>query len=497
MLPCFLSYHNACSDAILSHEGDPLDLIEKQHNVDVMEEAKNLFYEGNRAMAAGDMSRAEGCFADALRLVPDFAEALANLGFLRDQQGQQVEAEYYYIRSISYNPYYMQPYLNLGVLYARQKRFAEAEDAYRQAMVIDPLSPLPWSNLGALQASLKRDEEAEQSFRRAIELDAEYQLAYFNYSYLLLRQGRYEEGWRCLEFRNWYRNLEKHLPCPRWQGESLEGKAILIGYEAGHGDMIMLCRYAASLKARGAETIDMLCHPALKRLFASLVAVDRVLSFDEPLPPTHWDYWTPPFSIAYHCQTRLDTIPAALPYLQADRDKIASWAARLMVDEHPAEKRVGLVWKGNPQFESDADRSLASLHLLAPLGKIAGVRFVSLQKGAGEDEAAHPPRGLPLINIGPELSDFADTAAVVENLDLVICVDTAVAHLAGALNKQCWVLLPAYTTDWRWLEGRTDSPWYPEVMRLFRQQRMGDWSTVIEEVCALLQEFAANSIFAP
>jgi hypothetical protein len=151
-----------------------------------------------------------------------------------------------------------------------------------------------------------------------------------------------------------------------------------------------------------------------------------------------------------------------------------------------------LAWKGNSLFENDADRSLPSLDVLAPLGAIAGVNFVSLQKGAGEDEAAQPPGGMRLIDLGARLEDFADTAAVVTSLDLVICVDTAIAHLAGALGKPCWVLLPAYKTDWRWLTDRTDSPWYPGIMRLFRQSTMGNWADVVAEVASALGRLAAT-----
>ena len=454
--------------------------------------AEALFYEGNRYKNDGDLLQAETCFREALRLIPDFAEAHANLGLLLDEAGVQIEAEKHYVRSITCNPNYVQTYLNLGVLLASQKRFEEAETAYRQALKLNPNAPAVWSNLGVLQACRKREAASERSYRTAIALDADYRLASFNFSYLLLRQGRYEEGWRCLEARNWYVALEQHLDCPRWRGEVLEGKSVLIGFEAGHGDMVQFCRYAAVLKARGAATIAILCHPALQRLFATLHGVDAVLPFNEPLPTSAWDYWTPPLSIPFYCRTRLDSIPASLPYLRADQEKVDFWASRLSSDNALPALRIGLVWKGNPLFENDADRSLPTLETLAPLGQLAGMRFFSLQKGAGEEEAAHPPDSLPLVNLGPDISDFADTAAIVENLDLVICVDTAVAHVAGAMGKACWVLLPDYKTDWRWLTGRSDSPWYPGVMRLFRQPCMGDWKTVVAEVCRALQPLAAK-----
>jgi hypothetical protein len=206
------------------------------------------------------------------------------------------------------------------------------------------------------------------------------------------------------------------------------------------------------------------------------------------MPAEGWDCWTPMLSLPLHCGTRLNSIPATLPYLQAMPERRARWQARLPTQG----LRVGLVWKGNPRFENDADRSLSGLELLAPLGAVAGVQFISLQKGEGEDQARHPPAGLSLLHLGSEIEDFADTAAIVAGLDLVICVDTAVAHLAGALGRPCWVLLPHYKTDWRWLEGRSDSPWYPGLLRLFRQGPGEDWTAVVEEVRLALADWAAS-----
>ena len=253
--------------------------------------------------------------------------------------------------------------------------------------------------------------------------------------------------------------------------------------------MIQFCRYLPVLKAKGAAHVALICHPPLKPLFATLDSVDEIIGFDEPLPATHYDFWTAPLSLPYHCATRLGTIPATLPYLQADPERIARWQPLLP----PGGLRVGLVWKGSRGFENDPDRSLPSLDVLAPLGEVPGVRFVSLQKGAGEDEAAQPPRELPLVDLGSRLADFADTAAVVAGLDLVISVDTAVAHLAGALAKPCWLLLPDYKADWRWLADRGDSPWYPGVMRLFRQARAGDWSSVVTQLRDSLASLSAVS----
>lgn len=444
--------------------------------------AETLFFEGNRRLAAGDAAGAEECFRQALALAPDFAEALANLALLRERAGALAEAEACYRQAIALQPESAQIRLNLGVLLLGQKRFAEAEACDRQALQLAPDSPAAWSNLGVLLACTKREAEAEQCYRTALGLDGDYAKASFNLSYLLLRQGRFEEGWRRLEARQSYDLLASHFAFPRWRGEALSGKSVIIGCEAGHGDMIQFCRYAALLKERGAARISLLCHPGLKTLFATLPGVDEVLSLHDDVPAAGWDFWAPPMSLPFYCATRLDSIPAPIPYLAADPARVATFAALL-----PASGiRVGLVWKGNANFENDADRSLPSLDMLAPLGEVAGVRFVSLQKGAGEDEARHPPAALPLLALGDALEDFADTAALLSSLDLLISVDSAVAHLAGALGKPCWLLLPDYRTDWRWLTGRTDSPWYPQHMRLFRQPAGGGWPAVVAAVAEAL-----------
>jgi len=333
---------------------------------------------------------------------------------------------------------------------------------------------------------MKREEEAEHSFRTAITLNQEYAMARYNLSYLLLRQDRFDEGWCCLESRNWYD--AKNLVCPRWNGESLARKSLLIIYEAGYGDVIQFCRYVSVLKEQGAGLITMICHPPLKRLLSTMDGIDRIFSYDEKIPALECDFWTPLLSIPNHLKTNIDTIPAKTPYLEAPINEIKKWSRLLPKDG----LNVGLVWKGNPLFENDADRSLPSLDVLAPLWDVDGVNFISLQKGAGEIEATNQTSELALINLGCQLEDFTDTAAVIMNLDLVICVDTAVAHLAGALGKPCWVLLPDYKTDWRWLKVRADTPWYPKTMRLFRQSTMGDWATVVREIVCALNQLVVN-----
>lgn len=453
--------------------------------------ADQLFDAANRQMRAGEWAAAEASLRDLLSLDPDLPEAHANLAYLLEILGHPAAAENHYRQALNGMPDQPQTHINLGALLAAQKRDVEAEAAYRRALQLDPASPAAWSNLGVLLAYQKRETEAEACYRTALAHAPEHRNAAFNLAYLLLRQGRYEEGWRRLEARDWYAQIQQHLDIPRWQGESLAGKSLLIGLEAGHGDMIQFCRYGQQLKTLGAARVSVLCHSPLKTLFTRLDGIDDAIAVGDPDPGFGWDFWSPPLSLPYHLGTRLDTIPADQPYLHADPDKVARWRIRL--GENGGKLRVGLVWKGNPRFENDAERSLQALNALAPLGEIPGIQWISLQKGAGEDEAMPDEAPFPILPLGGEIDDFADSAAIMAHLDLIISVDTAAAHLAGALSRPCWVLLPHYKTDWRWLDRRSDSPWYPDTMRLFRQDASARWEPVIRNIRNELEEWVARS----
>lgn len=447
-----------------------------------------LFHEGVRLMQAGDSVSAQQAFRAALLLAPHVAAAHVNLGLLLTQEGNWMEAEHHYRTALGLDPGQYQAWLHYGALLAACKRFAESEAAYRHALALAPTAPGVLSNLGVLLACTKRETEAEACYRAALALDPQYKNASFNLAYLLLRQGRFDEGWAAFESRDWYARFAQHFAFPRWHGEALEGKRLMIAFEAGHGDMIQFCRYAGVARQLGAAQIAIVCHPALATLFTRLEGVDTVYGFDEDVPQTGWDYWTPPMSFPFMLGTRLDTqlrtIPAKVPYLQADPDKTARLAPALA----SSSLRVGLVWQGNPRFENDADRSLPSVDVLAPLLAVEGVQFFSLQKGTGQLDGTGPAS---LIDLAPHIASFDDTAALLASLDLIITVDTAVAHLAGAMDRPCWVLLPDYKTDWRWMKKRTDTPWYPG-MRLFRQRAGGGWPDVILDVADALRLMLAQ-----
>lgn len=455
---------------------------------------------GSRRYDSGDRTGAEACFREALQCDPDNTEACANLALSLEQRSDANEAERYYRRALSLNPHLAACASNFGNFLTAQKRFDEANKMHRQALVNAPHSPSVWTNYGVLHACMQRFEEAEACHRRAIALAPDDATAHFNLSYLLLQQGRFDEGWQHFEYRKWYESLGKQMRCPRWQGESLVGKSLLIGAEAGYGDMIQFCRYVSLLKAQGVERIDLICHPPLKTLLQSLKGIDDLISYNHPLPKKDWDYWTPLMSLPYFHQTQLETIPASLPYLHAAPDRIARWEEMLPKKNLQGSLRIGISWKGNPRYENDADRSLPCLTLLQPLFEIKGVQWVSLQvssqgsvqKSRDEAEAEAASKMWTLMNAASQIEDFSDTAAIIEQLDLVISVDTSVAHLAGALSKPCWVLLPDYKTDWRWLTERKDSPWYPNVIRLFRQTAQRSWEETIGEVKTALLELTGN-----
>lgn len=451
-------------------------------------EAEALFSKGLAAIKTGEYSQAEGCFLEAVSINPNFAEAYSNLGYLLSTRGAFAFAEECYRVSIRLAPTNAITYLNMGVLLDKQKQFDEAELYYQEAINLDEKCALAWSNLGVLYAGMWRDDEAEPCYRTAIAIDKDYATAKFNLSYLFLRQGRFAEGWLCLESRKWYQLLDNQkVDVPRWEGESLIGKRLLVCFEAGYGDVIQFCRYIIELKKRDAAFITLICHPPLVKLLASLKGLDEIIAFDQDISKLTWDFWTPLLSIPYYLETTIQSIPAQIPYLSVAHEAVKQW--RTAIPQRGL--NVGLVWKGNPLFENDAERSLPALNILKPLWEVSGVNFISLQKEV-EAEAFNNMGDIEIINLGPQLQDFSDTAAVIESLDLVISVDTAVAHLAGALGKPCWVMLPHYKPDWRWMKDRGDSPWYP-TMRLFRQVSRGRWSDTIGVVEEALRAFAKAS----
>ncbi|WP_322030461.1 tetratricopeptide repeat protein [Paraburkholderia sp. J76] len=428
---------------------------------------------------------AEAAFRQALALAPDHAEAHYNLGVALHTLERLPEAEAAYRETLRRLPGRVEAYNNLACVLMALGRRGEALDVLHQAIAVRPDFAEAHFNIASLVKESGRLDEAEAGYRRALAANPEYGDAKFRLATLLISMGRFEEGFARYECRYTMPGFVHHatqrlLQCPAWQGEPLAGKSLLLWQEDGLGDMLQFGRYARVLKAQGAARVAFACQPPLHRLFRGVEGIDAVLDHESgAAAASQFDCWVSPISVPHLLGTTLETIPAPLAYTP-EPALVEHWGARLApLAPGP---RIGLVWKGNPKHFNDAHRSLPSLAALAPLWNLAGAQFVSLQKGQGEDEAQHPPASLPLLHLGTDVRDFVDTAAIIAQLDLVICVDTSTAHLAASLGKPCWVLLPQYDLDWRWMHGREDSPWYPGTMRLFRQRMNEAWSAVVERV---------------
>lgn len=477
------------------------------------------------------LPEAELAFRLALAIRPGYPEAHLNLGVVLLELGRVPEAESAYREALVHRADYADAHYNLGVALASQQRFAEAEQAYRdairvqpdlahahnnlgcalrvldrlsdavevfrQALVIDPQLAQAHANLAIALVQLRCFDEAERAYRDALALRADYAEARFGLGVLLLGKGCFDEGWPLYEGRYErpgliHQKTRAMLGASQWTGDSLAGRSVLLWQEDGLGDMLQFSRYIALLKARGATHIAFACVPALHRLMANVDGVDTVLDHHTALArASTYDCWTSPLSLPFHLRTTVDTIPRPVR-LRVDAALVEQW--RPALDTLPPGRRIGLVWKGNAKHHNDAHRSLPSVATLAPLWTVPGLSFVSLQKGQGEDEARNPPAHQPLLDAGARVTDLADSAAIVAQLDLVICVDTSIAHLAASLGKPCWVMLPERDVDWRWMHERNDSPWYPHTLRLFRRAPGEDWAASVERVRrACVERFGAGS----
>jgi Flp pilus assembly protein TadD len=464
---------------------------------------------GWTCVGVGNPGDAEAAMRSAIAADDTSSRAHGNLAIILQMQGRLDEAAQSHERALALDPRNIQSLINLGTCKVEQEEFTAAEMCFRRAIAVDGSRARAWANLAVALAPQDRHVEGFEAFARAEELEnktgedvenfvnfalhlreagqlqaglglyekhlpSSPSLAGHNdYAFGLLTAGRFLEGWRHYEFRWMQKPLLLLRPRSRqlrWSGQSLQGKTILLRIEQGFGDAIQFLRYAPSLQALGA-TVLLGKFSGLAHCFRG---VDRVV--DRSLPASECDYYIDIVSLPRIFGTELETIPAEVPYIEAPRELVERWSGRLGGE---GVLKVGVVWAGNPEHKNDRYRSLR-LAALAPLWAVAGVRFISLQKGAAAAEWEGLPAELDAVNLGPELTDFTDTAAVISRLDLVICVDTAVAHLAGALGKPVWLLV-AQPADFRWLEGREDSPWYP-TMQLFRQSKRGDWDEVIERV---------------
>lgn len=475
-----------------------------------------LFNMGNACVSLANPDGALACYERVLQLKPDFVPAHLCLGGLYKTRRDFGLSHICYRNTLSVDPSCLDALQGIAETYQAEEKFEKAIIAYEELLNKEPGRAGVWNLLGTVYHSLEMHDAAEGCYRRALELlpdclsvlnnlgvelndqgrieeavsvyrhllevDSGYAEGHWNLAVALLSTGNYLEGWQEYEWRFKKTNpvVTRNFSQPRWDGLPLNGRTILLHAEQGFGDTIQFVRYAVLMAKRGDRVIIECQVPALKRLLCSLEGVAGVFVAGEPLP--HFDCHLPMMSLPLLFGTTLDTIPLNIPYIAADPADVDVWKQRL----GPASAlRVGLVWYAKQSQVLNRKRS-CRLELFAPLWSVPGVEYFSLQIGLGAEQLAECGADSSIIDLTSHITDFADTAAFIANLDLVITIDTAVAHLAGALGARTWVLLPS-VAEWRWLHNRQDSPWYPAT-RLFRQPVAGDWPGLMVSVAAALND---------
>ena len=474
-------------------------------NPEAIELHNNL---GTALQDLGRLDEAIGCYRKALALRPDLVESLDNLAGALQAQGKLDEAQACYERALALRPNRVESHIGLGVVLRAQGRLEDAVARYQQALALSPDNPDAHNNLGIALVDLGRRAEAithhEQAlalqpgraelhynlgsalqrhglyaealacYGRALALNPDYAKAHLNRSLALLLTGELDEGWQEYEWRFAVNVYDRKFDRPLWSGEPLAGASILIHAEQGFGDTLQFVRYIPAVAERGGRVV-LEVPASLVRLARTVAGASEVVAAGDPLPT--FDCHCPLLSLPRVFKTNLATIPNAVPYLRVPAEASAGWAERIPTTSG---LRVGVVWAGTTVGAID-------LRLLQPLWEVDGVSWFSLQVGERSGDISSLG-GVKIADLSPWLADFAETAAAVCRLDLVISVDTSVAHLAGALGRPTWLLL-RYPPEWRWLLEREDSPWYPTA-RLFRQRKEGDWPCVAREVAAALAQMA-------
>ena len=430
-----------------------------------------------RHQDAGRVDEAEKLYRAVLAIVPSHPLALDLLGVLLNQNGRCAEAIAPLERAVSLDPAEAEPRQHLANALTELGRAEEALPHYRAAIELSPRSADAHYNLGVALAELRRFEEAIGCYERAIALHPDFAEAHAKLGIALLTTGQFGRGWSEYEWRlKWTRPDRTDVPSLR--DLPPRGEPIVLEAEQGFGDTIQLLRYA-TLAAGRRGRVAVMCPPALERLAKTVRGVDDVNAFRVDVQRTTR---IPMASLPRLFGTTLDRIPADVPYVHPPPDAVEAWRARIGAED-PSVAHVGLVWAGSAAQREDRWRS-CRLSDLAPLRELRDLRFYSLQLGPAAEQLRDQP--FEIIDLSSHLTDFAETAAAIANLDLVITVDTAVAHLAGAMGRPVWNMLFA-TSDWRWLLHREDSPWYP-TMRLFRQRERGTWDDVVACVAEELRK---------
>lgn len=447
--------------------------------------------------AQGEMAQAMPLLDRAAACRPDHAHPCRDLAELLAARGRPEDAILHYEAWLARAPRDAAAHHAVGLLFAELGRIEEGIRHFQRAVALDPGPAMGWSNLGMLLKIQRRFDEAIAAHNEAVSRAPEDAQIRVNRAVALLHAGRMTEAWRDYEYRllqPGHSTLPPDALLPDVTSLDLTDRTILVTHEDGFGDTLQFIRYVPLLAARGARVI-LVVPPALTRLLANLEGVTELHAVSGPAGEgMSFDYHCPVFSLPRAFGTRLATIPGAAPYLHPDPELVTAWSRRL---PPAAARRIGLVWAGQARpwltgFTTLDSRRSTSLAQFAPLAAaVPEAHFISLQKGPAGAEAGTPPAGMRLHDPTPGVGDFADTAAIIANLDVVVSVDTSVVHLAGALGKPVF-LLDRYDNCWRWLSDREDSPWYPSL-RIFRQEKLGDWSGPMRRVAAALRAGFPNA----
>ncbi|WP_144063554.1 tetratricopeptide repeat protein [Caballeronia insecticola] len=454
----------------------------------------------------------EAALRRALALRPDFPQAAYLIGALVASRGRLAEAEALLRAAIGGVTHRAAAHTLLGEVLRQSGRLEEAEIELRRALSLDPNLFDAHKSLGLVLHSLHRLPEAESATRQALVLRPASVLAAGSLGMTLLKMGRYAEGFEWMESRyvespEWTQSgtafpytPAAEIGIPIWRGEPLAGKSLLVLCEQGLGDMIQWVRFVPALRALGVAKLTVMCPMPLARLFSHVEGIDAVIEGDRPVSFAQFDVFCYMMSLLHRLGVTLDTLRPAGAYFRLPAKSVRSWQARLQAFPLVGRRKIGLVWSGggklgNPASElpselhDNAQRSIP-LERLRPLLHIPNCAFFSLQKVDEAGQLARIPEAIRPVDLMSGVADFYDTAAFISNLDLVISVDTAVAHLAGALDKPVWIL-SRFDGDWRWHHGREDSPWYASA-RVFTQAKRGNWDDVIARIESALKAFAAS-----
>jgi len=474
---------------------------------------------GNSLKEENRFDDAIACYQQAVSLQPFYAEAYNNMGLAFQEKGDFDASIYWFQKAIDSNPKLFHAYFNMGVSFKNRHNVDDAVFSFQQALLLkpdlaeaynrlgtifreqgqldkaifcfqreiemDPANAQAYNNLGSAFHDTGKVTEAIECFQQSLRLRPDHVETNWNLALAQLLAGNYSDGWRGYEYR--FRRathqptfLERH-GLPRWDGSSFLGRRLLVQDEQGLGDNLQFVRYLPMVKARGG-TVILKTDKRLLSLFRGIEGIDEIAEWPSSTrPPVDIDLYVPMMSLPWIFGTTLKTIPSQVPYIRADHRKVAKWREQIAGKG----MKIGLVWAGRPTAPNEPiyvrGRSCDLIHF-RPLSEITGVSLYGLQKGeAVRNTSRLLPNDIQITNLGEDFEDFSDTAAAIANLDLVISIDTSVAHLSGAMGKPTWLLLQSIA-DFRWFQNREDNPWYP-TMRLFRQARPGDWPGVLERVC--------------